>query len=236
MSYRRLLAVAGSLLLLQVVLAQAPEAYQPVAPPQALQAVLQANLKQARDWLGDRDFASAAETAQGLAALAQVYTYQSKEPAWQKQATALREACAQLGAAARQKDAAACDRAVAALAAVLDDCARQPPTGARASAVGFKPLGGNKTWMLLMDAAYADAKTAREPATLELLALALAEECNAARHLRPDARWRQMAQDVQAAALTVAERARARDLPAAKRELKVVYERCEACHQGYRKR
>jgi hypothetical protein len=94
----------------------------------------------------------------------------------------------------------------------------------------FKPQGGTRIWMLLLDSAFTDAKWAKDRGELELLARAVAEEANAIQYLRATPRWRQSSRDVITAALEAAEKAKANDLPAARAALKVVSRHCEACH------
>ena len=211
------------------------ERYSPVAPPPAIHGALRSSLKTVRDWVEDRDFASTSRDAQGLAALAHLYVYLGDGHAWREKAANLLTAGSRLSAAARNKDAAACARIIRECDALLDDLARLSP-GAPRVEKEFKLRGGVTTWMLLLDAAYSDAKTARDCRELEQLALAVAEESNAARHLRADAGWRRMFADVRQSALDVAGRAKADDLAGAKAALKNVYRRCEACHDQSRKR
>ncbi|HEY7314021.1 MAG TPA: hypothetical protein VH643_32020 [Gemmataceae bacterium] len=215
--------------------APADEGYSPVAPAAALDAALRSSLKTVRDWINDGDFVSAARDAQGLAVLAHLYGHQGGDRVWRERTTALTDAATGLAAAARSKDAAVCTKQMEQCARLLDDLAKRSP-GARDTVKDFKPRGGTATWMLLMDAAYSDAKTARTARDLERLAESIAEESNALRHLRGDARWRQTSRDVQTAALEVADKARADDLAGAKTALKAVYRRCEACHDLTRRR
>jgi hypothetical protein len=213
-----------------------PQGFSPVAPVTVLHAAQQANLKLVRDWLNDKDYASAAEAAQGLLALTQLYQYHSAEPAWRQKTTALREACSRLMAAARAKDLAGCTKSVQDYATLLTELAKAQPGGSKADEPNFKPLGSVKTWMLLMDGCYGDAKFAETPQELESLAYALAEGANVTIHLRADARWRQAALETRAAALATVQKAQSKDLDGARASLKTVYHRCEACHNGYRQR
>lgn len=212
------------------------EGFSPVAPAAVLHAAQQANLKLVQDWLNDKDFASAAEAAQGLLALAQIYQYHSVQPEWRQKTTALREACSRLIAAARAKDQAGCTKSAQNYAALLGELANTQPNGSKAEEPNFKPLGSTKTWMLLMDGSYGDAKFAETAQELETLAYALAEGANVTIHLRADARWRQAALETRAAALATVQKAQSKDLDAARASLKTVYHRCEACHNGYRQR
>src|SRR5439155_3793618 len=104
--------------------AKAPAAgYVPVAPVSALHAALASNLKQVRGWLDDGDFASAEQTAQGLAALAWLHGFQGGE-AWRGKTATLRDACTGLSTALRRKDAAASDRAMRACSDALAELAK----------------------------------------------------------------------------------------------------------------
>jgi hypothetical protein len=213
----------------------AGDGYSPVVPATSVHAALQSTLKTVRDWLNDKDYASAAEAGQALTALAHLYTYQGSQPGWREKTTALAETSTRLTTAAQKKDAAACTRLVQECTRLLEDLSSGSP-GDRPLEKNFKPHGSTKTWMTLMDWAYGDAKTAKQPQELEQLAQAIAEEANAVQFQRTEARWRQSSLDVRAAALEVAETAKAKDLAAAKTALKTVYNRCEACHEGYRRR
>ena len=213
----------------------AGEGYSPVVPPASVHAALQSTLKTVQDWLADKDYASAAEAGQALTALAHLYTYQGSQPAWREKTTALAETSTRLTAAAQKKDAAACARLAQECGRLLEDLAGSSP-GDRPVEKGFRPHGSTKTWMTLMDWAYGDAKTAKQPQELEQLAGAIAEEVNAVQFQRTEARWQQSSLDVRSAALEVAEKAKGKDLAAAKAALKTVYSRCEACHEGYRRR
>jgi hypothetical protein len=187
------------------------------------------NLKVVQDWLAGKDFASAARDAQALTALAHLHAFRGRDPGWRDKTAALAGACSRLAAAAGKKDAAACDRLARECNGLLDDLAKQSP-GPRAAAADFKPQGSTQTWMLLLDAAFTDAKWAKDGRELELLARAVAEEANAVQYLRAAPRWRQSSRDVRGAALEVAARAKANDLAGARAALKTVSRHCEACH------
>jgi hypothetical protein len=228
---RGLPALLGCLLAIGVVCSQPAETgYTPVAPAAPLHTALQSNLKQFGDWVDEKDFPSAAMTARGLLALAHLYGYQSTDPAWKKQIAALTETCNQLANAAGQKSAAECQKGMESCKRLLAELAKYPLNGAKAVEKSFKPPAATKTWMLLMDAAYSDAKTAKSPKELEHLAYAIAEEVNASAFLRNDANWRKQALAVREAALKVVKESD--DLAVAKKSLKEIYNRCEACHQN----
>lgn len=222
-----LLAVALAIGSLQ---SQTADSYAPVAPAGSLHVALQSNLKQFGDWVDEKDFPSAAMTARGLYALAQLYGYQSSDAGWKKQTAELSEACNKLAAAAGQKNATECQKGIESCKAILAAMAKNAPAGAKVVDKNFKPPAATKTWMHLMDAAYSDAKTAKSPQELEHLAFALAEEANVSAFLQNNATWRKQALAVRETALQVAKESG--DLAVAKKTLKEVYNRCEACHQN----
>jgi hypothetical protein len=231
---RWLLLVAGLLVGFSALTpADAGKGYTPVAPAASLHAVFQSELKTLRGWINDEDFASALQSAQGLTVLAHLYSSQGSHAAWREKTTALAGVCSRLTTAARTRNGADCARLAQECARLLDALAATTPGPPEEKE--FKPQGSTKTWMLLLDAAYSDAKTAKRAKDLELLAGAVAEEVNAYQFARADERWRKYCAEVRSAALTTADRARAGDLAGAKVALKGVYRGCEACHERNKK-
>jgi hypothetical protein len=210
-------------------------AYSSIAPATAVHGAVESNLTLVRQWLSDKDYASAADATNGLATLAQLYGYQSDDPDWRKRSAALQEACSRLADAVERKSRADSDNAVAECARLLGEMAQNPPTGSRRVEKNFKPFGSSKTWMQLMDGAYVDAKRAETTKELEQRALAIAEEVHVVGFLREDSKWRASAAEVSAAALRAARLAKEKDLAAARRALKEVHHRCEACHEHSRR-
>ena len=209
--------------------------YSPVVSPPPLHAFLQSNLKLVQGWLDDKDYVSAAEATQGLVTLAQLYAYQGAEPAWQRRCSALQEECSRLMQAARRKSAADCEKSTRECGRLLEELAKTPPAGDKARAENFKTPGSTKTMMLLMDGAYADAKSSRKTAEVEQLAQAIAELSNASAHLRREAAWKQATDEVRDLALKAAGLARGDDPAPAKVALKEMYRRCEKCHTSYKR-
>jgi hypothetical protein len=209
--------------------------YVPLGSRAAVQAALRTHLKIVRDWLGEKDYLSVAEAGQGLTALAWLYGLQSNEPAWQAKAKTLQEACAQLSASAKAKDLEGCENRAKTCEKLLNELAGRridTPTKIQQS---FKPFGATKTWMLLMDGAYVDAKTAKSAPELDQLASVIAEEANVVAHQRTDESWRKAALAVRASAQAVADLAKKNDVAAARASFKTVYQRCEACHEAFRR-
>jgi hypothetical protein len=212
----------------------AAEVYAPVTPPLAVHTALRDSLKTVEDWLERKDYLSAAQSTQAVTALAQLLVYQGNAAAWREKTASLADASSRLAAAARNKDAMACVKQLQECNRLLDELARTPP-GDRVADKKFKLHGSNKTWMLLMDDAVNEGLSTKKPADMEQQAGALAEEANAVQFLRTDAGWRQSFQDIRAAALDAADKAKAKDLDAAKITLKTAYQRCQACHEKARR-
>jgi soluble cytochrome b562 len=168
--------------------------------------------------------------------LAQLYGYQSTQPAFREKVATLSGLCDRLGKATKAKDEAASQKALDECEALLAELAKAAPPNDRTTDKGFKPLGSTKTWMLLVDGTYSDAKAAKDPKQVEHYAYTIAEGCNAMAHLRTDPRWRQESLAVRDAALQAAQKAQAGELGPAREALKVVYQTCENCHQRYRKK
>jgi len=208
--------------------------YKPMAPPAALHTALQGSVKVVRGWLDERDLTSARASAQELAVLAQLYGLQSKEAAWQQKTAALQLTANRIATLAGAKDQAGSETALKEYETLLTGLAGMKP-GTAPSVKDFKTFGTTGVWMRLMDGAYQDAKSARTAQEMENMALALAEEMNAAGRLRREARWQTFSRQVTEAALAAAEQARKQGLQVGRTELKKVYARCEACHEGYKR-
>ncbi|HMF12542.1 MAG TPA: hypothetical protein VKE94_09560 [Gemmataceae bacterium] len=212
-------------------------AYEPVASPAAIIGALRSHVEGVRDWVKQKDFASAAETIRGLATLADLAGYQSADATWRKGCGELQQAVTQLTDAARKKSAADCDKALTQCTTTLDALAKNPPPAdAKPSHKSLKLTGSTKAWMLLMEWSHVDAKSAKSAKELDLAAQAIAEEVNAIAWLKSDAIWRTDSLSVRDAALKVAAQARADDFAGAKMGLKTVAQRCEACHDRTRKK
>jgi predicted RecB family nuclease len=216
--------------------ADEPVGYVPIGRPAAVHAALQIQLKAVRDWLDEKDFASAAETTRGLTVLAHLYGYQSTDADWRKRCTALQETSTKLAAAAQRKSKADSDKLVTDLTRLLEDLEKNPPPdNARGGAKDFKPQGGVKTWMVLVDSAHVEAKSAKSAKDFQLLTQAVAAEANAMAFLHKEASWQKESLAVRDLALQAAEQAKGDDLTAARTALKTMRQRCETCHDRTRK-
>jgi Cytochrome C' len=211
--------------------------YEPVSPPVALTSPMKSNLLAVRDWLRDKDFASATETIRGLTLLADLASYQSLDENWQKRCIEMKKGIAKLADASGRKSLADAEKALAECNQLLDDLVKNAPTGeGRKPFAVFKPGGSVKTWMLVMEWSHLDGTSAKTGKELEQTAQAIAEEANALVWLRNDAIWRSDCANVREAALKVATQAKGDDLAAAKKGLKTMYQQCEACHNRTRKK
>lgn len=211
--------------------------YEPIGPPVALTLPIRSNLLAVRDWLRDKDFASAAETIRGLALLAELAKNQSMDEGWRKRCTELQQGVAKLADAARRKSLPDSEKALTECNQLLDDLAKNVPAAeGRKPVANFKPAGALKTWMLVMEWSHLDATSAKNGKELDLMAQAMAEEANAVAWLKSDATWRSDCAKVRDAALKVAEKARGDDFAAAKKGLKTLYQQCEACHDRTRRK
>jgi hypothetical protein len=230
----RQVVLAATLVLIGSVSGEEPGGYTPVAPASAFHAAVKSNLKTVRNWIDEKDYTSAAEATRGLALAVQLYSYQSGAPEWRKQIAAFQEANNRLGDAVRRKSKPDCDKLLTEGERLLDDLAKGPPAGSP-PARDFKAFGANKTWMLLMEGTYIDAKRAETKEELAQFAQAIAEESNALSLQRGEGQWRKQSIEVRDAALRAAKVAADSDLAAAKKALKEIYQRCEACHQREKK-
>lgn len=234
---RRYLALAWGvvLLVLETGLADNPRDYSPVAPTEALQFALKANLKVVVHWLDEKDYVSAEEATSGLATLAQLFRYQSNEPAWRGKAQILQDKAGVIADAARRKSAADANKAVKDWASLLEDLAKDVPRPTPIPDLEFKSFGATKTWMTLMEGAYRDAQRAETAKEIELLAFSIAAEANVVGRLRSESAWRKSTQEVIELALQAARQARDAGLEPSRKTLKTMYQRCEACHNRTQK-
>lgn len=226
------LALGLALCALGTSAAQQPprEGYSPVAGTPALQAAAKQTLKALADWVDQKDYQSAVETNRELVILAQLLDYQSKDKAHRDAVAAFRADVEELNKAFRAKEDRRSRDLLKSLTARIDKLPA-PPAADKVSDAAFKPTGGVKTWMLMMDSLYAESKRA-DAQELQLLTSALAEEANAAAYLRGDAKWRKTALDTRDEALKVSKTAADGDAHAARAGLKKVYQACESCHQA----
>jgi hypothetical protein len=236
------LVAAGSILCLAAIDVQNPEfggagrreSFTPVAPPAALHGAMKANMKILQGWLDNGDFTSAAETTEGLILLANIYGCHSDEPSWKEKAAGLKAAFQLLMTRAREKDAAGCEKASQACATLLEELADSQPKGGK-GAGGTRPAGTFRTIMKLMDGSYADAKGTKSASERADFLYTIAECANLTWHMRNDTDWHQRSDEMRDEAMRLAEAKPSADLQEVRRELKNVYQRCEACHQAYKK-
>lgn len=206
--------------------------YTPVAPPQALARALKINFDQVERWCDENDLASAAQSSQSAFLLASLLARHATDKA-KPHADKLVAANSKVVSAARAKNMERTRSELAAANAALPLLVENLPA-AQPAWTNFKPPGTSSAWMRLLDAGYADAKISRNPEDFEALTLTLAEEANVLAYVRTEPRWREMSFGVRDAALAAARESR-QNLDLARKTLRTVYPRCEACHQAYRR-
>ncbi len=212
----------------------APAEYKPVAPFTAIHASVLSQLKLVQDWLAEKDYPSAADAAVGLVTLVELFAYHGSDAGWRDKIAALRTASSSLGTSARKKDAAGCARLIKECERLLGEL-KEDTAGEAVREKSFKPFGASQTWMKLMDGSYADAKTSRNVQQVEQLAYTIAEVVNVVSYTRSEARWHDTALEVRELALEAAGKAKAGKLDDARADLKKAYQRCEYCHQGFKR-
>jgi hypothetical protein len=228
--------LCGIWLLAVPAAAQNAGGYYPVAPPAAMIAALQLELKVVKNWIDDKDFASAAQTMQGMQTLGELTVLANDHDDWRKRGGELRSAGGDMMAAIKKKDGKRAGEAAGDYGKLLAEMV-QVPVKVKGPLANFKaPAGSTKTWMLLMEGAHVEARSAKTTKEIELFAQAIAEEANAVAYLKTEPRWRTDAVTVRDSALQAAKQAQGTDLDAAKKALKTVYQRCEACHERTRKK
>src|SRR5438552_1684748 len=102
------------------------EAYSPVVSAEPIRAAARSQLEVVREWLLDKDFASAGEAAQGLGPLAQLLSHQYSSGEGQAAVKEFHESAADLAARTKQKDGAGSGKALASCSQHLDALAALP--------------------------------------------------------------------------------------------------------------
>lgn len=231
------LVLAGCVLLLgsrgQSQTKADPTVYAPVGSLASMHLALHSQLKAAKDWVAEKDYVSAAQTGRGLGVLAQLYSYQFTDEGWRTHCNSLAAASNKLVEAAGRKAAGDCEKASEECTRLIDDLAgKQPKSAAKVEHKGFKLPGNLRAWMTLLDGSYVDAKSAATAKELALRTEVIATQANALTHMRTGAEWRKHALAVRDTALQVSEQARKNEFAEAKKALKGIFQRCEACHES----
>jgi hypothetical protein len=204
--------------------------YAPVGPPAAINAVLRIQLKTVCDWIAEKDFPSAVESARGLTTLAHLYAYHSADADWRKRCAALQDATTRLTAAAQRKSMADCDKQAAEVTQLLEELQKSSAGADKKTLKDFRPQGSVKTWMVLVDTAHVEAKSAKSAKEFLALTQAVAAEANAMAFLNKQQNWQKEALAVRDLALQAADQVKGDDLTAARAALKTMRQRCEVCH------
>ncbi|MBL8800146.1 MAG: cytochrome c [Planctomycetia bacterium] len=209
-----------------------PTVYTPVGSLASMHLVLQSQLKAVKDWVAEKDFVSAAQTGRGLNTLAQLYGYQFADEGWRTHCNSLAAASNKLVEAASKKSVPECQQAADDCTRLIDGLAeKQPKAAGKVEHKGFKLPGNLRVWMTLLDGSYVDAKSSATAKELALRTEVIATQANALTFLRSSEKWRKHSLAVRDAALQVSEQARKNDFAEARKALKTIYQRCEACHE-----
>jgi hypothetical protein len=206
--------------------------------PSEVYALLRAvglNLRVAGQWLDDGDFDSAAETVERAKLLLIFCEFQSREESWLAQVAMVRSQCDQLIALAKDKDAGACAELAKNCLTALASLEATAPDERSVKVDELNPPDQIRSFMKLLNGSYSDAKLAKSFDELNAMTYVIAETTNVVQFLKSDSDWRERACDVRDAALKVARLKSDTDLKVARQELKNVYERCQACHQAFRR-
>jgi hypothetical protein len=200
------------------------------AVARALVGTIERNIAHGRDWLGAGDFKSLAQCAGGLEILAGLLQAQGDGAAWQEAAgRVVREARA-VRSAAQADDASAAETALARLADARAALETLTPSGQPLP----PPKANLRSLMLLMDSVRGEAKIALIAGNgpgAKNQAYVLSELGRVVSKSRSGQRWSQLSEEFTAASLAAA-RAASVDAAELRPLLRVVSERCEACHDS----
>jgi hypothetical protein len=216
----------------QAWFAFAVDPYSKTDPAKTRAALIQtfgSNLDFCDQWVGAKDFKSLDRSVAELPILVAAAKRLTAEDDAAK-IDALKKSVATLTKAAKDSDPMAAKSALAQLKSDLEALGEakiaESPKPIEKSPGGFGPL------MSLMDATFADAKTAAtvgEANEAKMSALALAELSQYLAIDRNDERWRKQSDELAAAAREAAT-SDATDEKSLRKVFHDVYQRCEACH------
>lgn len=205
------------------------------ATTDALQAALARNIDHAREWRDQKDFKSVAQSAGGLQLLADLLKARGDGAAWQGALDHVHAAAGAVQTAARDEDAAKCKTAMESLQKAAQTAAAIKPTGKAQSISKTPPI---RSLMLTLDALQGDAKVAvltGDAAAAKKQAYVLAELGKLLSGARNTEQWSSLAGDFVSAA-TAAATSTDSDPKVVRQSLRVVAEKCEACHEKNRTR
>ena len=196
----------------------------------ALCASIDHNIAHAQNWLEAGDFKSLAQAAGSLELLAAVVQSQGDDENWREAAGRVSQAAIAVRMAARAEDTAATDTALKTLSAANIALAKLSPTGQPLP----PPKANLRSMMLLMDGVRGEAKIALIAGNVEKAknqAYVLSELGRVVSNLRTGERWARLSDEFTAASLAAA-RSPFIDSQELRPLLKVVSQRCDACHDS----
>ena len=196
----------------------------------AICASIERNIVHAQSWLEAGDFKSLAQAAGGLELLAAVLQSQGDDEAWREMAGRVSQAGAAVRNAVQAENSTAAGTALMDLSAANAALAKLTPVG--------KPLPPPKanlrTLMLLMDGVRGESKIALIAGNAEKAknqAHVLSELGRVVSNLRTGERWAKLSEDFTATSLAAA-KSPTTDVQELRPLLKVVSQRCDACHDS----
>lgn len=203
----------------------------------ALHVAVEKNLAYCREWLEAKDWKSLVQSADGVGILAGVLAAKGDDDKWRTGVSGLSAQVEALRAAADGKEADKCKELIEQLAAGNKELAGLTVKARLATAKSSeKPIASLRPLMTLLDGTHADAKAALavgDLAEAKSMAIVLSELGRVVSNQRADAAWRSAAEAMVNASLEAADEKQT-DAKAVRQQLRVVYEKCEACHNRQR--
>jgi len=211
-----------------VLVATGPGSAADAAVVPALCASIDRNIAHAQNWLEAGDFKSLSQAASGMELLAAVLQSQGDDDTWQEAIERLVAAAMAVRTSAQAEDPAAAGSALMNLAAANTALAKLTPTGQPLP----PPKAKLRSLMLLMDGVRGEAKIALIAGNTEKAknqAHVLSELGRVVSNLRSGERWARLSDEFTAASLAAA-KSPSLDAQALRPLLRVVSQRCDACH------
>jgi hypothetical protein len=194
----------------------------------ALCASIDRNIAHAQNWLEAGDFKSLAQSAGGLELLAAVLQSQGDDQTWREATGRVSQAAIAVRTAAQAEDSGATESALLNVSAANAALIKLAPAGRPLP----PPKANLRSLMLLMDGVRGEAKIALIAGNAEKAknqAHVLSELGRVVSNLRSGERWAKLSEEFTAASLAAA-KSPSPDAQELRPLLKVVSQRCDACH------
>jgi hypothetical protein len=222
--------IAGVLSLANVFVAAPAVCAADAAVVPALCASIDRNIAHAQSWLEASDFKSLSQAAGGMELLAAVLQSQGEDEIWRLASERLAKAATAVRSAAQAEDSTAAKIALMNLSAETAALTKLTPAGHPSP----PPKANLRSLMLLMDGVRGEAKIALIAGNAEKAknqAYVLSELGRVVSNLRTGERWAKLSDEFNHASLAVA-RSPSADTQELRPLLKVVSQRCDACHDS----